>query len=411
MVDQRVDVCVIGAGVGGIACAQGLVRQGASVVLLERLHPMPDCLKAEKIGGEAVQALLRLGFDAAVTTALTPLHNVAVFFAERHLGTLPIDPPEAGLHYHTLVNHLREHLDPRIDFRPGTKAVRFDQTSDWVEVVTDTGQRIGARLVIMATGDARHLLEPLGATYESQLPHHVLAVALTLEGTLGDPGQPVDSQTYHRPRPDGPIAYATFFRLGNAIRANIFCQGEIAEDWQRDLKQRPLEVLTAQNRRLAAAARAWRAVSPVLTRKVQVARLNPPAVPRIVVLGDAAHTIDPAGAGGLTFLLTEVELLLSFYLPRWLGEEPGRVPQIPAFYADPHRAAAMERFFGGGRYIFALNHDASLRGTWRRAYFALRQTTGARLSSRSARPGPPNSPPWHLPAPYLYEHYPVPDRT
>ena len=80
---------------------------------------------------------------------------------------------------------------------------------------------------MLATGDARHLLEPLGATYESQLPHQVLAVALTMEGDLGEPGRPVNSQTYHHPRADGPIAYATFFRLGNAVRANIFCQGQM----------------------------------------------------------------------------------------------------------------------------------------------------------------------------------------
>ena len=77
MAEQRVDVCVVGAGVAGIACAQGLVRQGASVVLLDRLHPMPDNLKAEKLSGEAVPPLLRLGFGAAVDRALTPLHNVA----------------------------------------------------------------------------------------------------------------------------------------------------------------------------------------------------------------------------------------------------------------------------------------------------------------------------------------------
>ena len=168
-------------------------------------------------------------------------------------------------------------------------------------------------------------------------------------------------------------------------------------------------MLTEQNHRLAEAARSWRVVSPVMTRKVQVARLHPPALARIVVLGDAAHTIDPAGAGGLTFLLTEVELLLNFYLPRWLREDSGSAPEMQTFYADPRRAGAMQRFFGGGRYIFALNHDASLRGTWRRAYFALRQTA-AGLGNGAARPRPATDPPWQLPAPYLYEAYAAADR-
>jgi len=64
MAKLRIDVCVVGAGAAGIACAQGLARRGASVVLLDRLHPMPDNLKAEKIDGEVATSLLRLGFGA-----------------------------------------------------------------------------------------------------------------------------------------------------------------------------------------------------------------------------------------------------------------------------------------------------------------------------------------------------------
>src|SRR5205823_1839576 len=164
MPDQIFDVCVIGAGVAGVACAQGLTRQDASVVLVERLHPMPDCLKAEKIGGEGVLALLRLGFQPAIRAAVTPLHDVAVFFGERALGTMSLDPPEAGMLYHELINSLREHLDPQVDFRPGTKVVAFEQHPNSVEVVTDKGARIACRLVVLATGDARHLPESIGAT-------------------------------------------------------------------------------------------------------------------------------------------------------------------------------------------------------------------------------------------------------
>src|SRR5690349_12675828 len=110
-----VDVCVIGAGTAGIACAQELARQGASVILLDRLHPMPDCLKAEKLDAEAVLSLLRLGFQEVVSSKLTPLRNVEVFFGGRRLGTVPLQPPEAGTLYHNLINSLRGHLDSRVE--------------------------------------------------------------------------------------------------------------------------------------------------------------------------------------------------------------------------------------------------------------------------------------------------------
>jgi 2-polyprenyl-6-methoxyphenol hydroxylase-like FAD-dependent oxidoreductase len=403
MAGQAVDVCVVGAGVAGIACAQGLARQGASVVLLERLDPMPNSLKAEKLDGEAVVALIRFGFQPAVDAALTPLHNVSVFFGERSLGTLRLDVPEAGGLYHVLINNLRAHLDPRIDFRRGTKAVAVKQHSEGVEIATDKGTSVTCRLLVMATGDARHLIESLGAKYETQMPHQVFVAAFTMDGALGDPPATDDSQTYHSPVPGGPIAYATFFRLGDSHRANVFCPGPIAEEWQRDLKERPLDAMSAQNRSLAAASRSWRIASPVMIRKLRVARLRMPAVPRVVALGDAAHTIDPSGGGGLTFSLLETEILLNLHIERWLQTDDFGPAAIRAFYDDPRRTSAVRRYFGRGRYIFSLNHDTSVRGNLRRLRFIMQTTLASRLGSGLARHAQARGKPWQLPAPYLYE--------
>ncbi|HEX9987361.1 MAG TPA: FAD-dependent oxidoreductase [Chloroflexia bacterium] len=403
MAVQVVDVCVVGAGVAGIACAQGLARQGASVVLLERLDPMPNSLKAEKLDGEAVIALLRLGFQPAVDAALTPLRNVSVFFGERSLGTLRLDMPEAGGMYHVLINNLRAHLDPRIDFRRGAKVVAVKQCSEGIEVVTSTGTSVTCRLLVMATGDARHLIESLGATYETVMPHQVFVAAFMMDGALGGPPAPVDSQTYHSPVPGSPIAYATFFRLGDSHRANVFCPGPIAQEWQRDLKERPLDVMAAQNRLLAAASRSWRIASPVMIRKLQVSRLRMPAVPRVVALGDAAHTIDPSGGGGLTFSLLETEILLNFHIKPWLQTDDFGPGAIRAFYDDPGRTSAVRKYFGRGRYIFSLNHDTSVRGNLRRLRYIMQTNLASRMGNRPVHKVQTRGKPWQLPAPYLYE--------
>ncbi|HYO48499.1 MAG TPA: NAD(P)/FAD-dependent oxidoreductase [Chloroflexia bacterium] len=403
MAGQGVDVCVVGAGVAGIACAQGLARQGASVVLLDRLDPMPISLKAEKLDGEAVIALIRFGFQPAVDATLTPLHNVSVYFGEHSLGKLRLNMPEAGGLYHVLINSLRAHLDPRIDFRRGAKVVGIKQHSEGVEVVTGEGTSVTCRLLVMATGDARHLLKSLGATYQTLMPHQVFVAAFTMDGALGDPPAPDDSRTYHNPVPGGPIAYATFFRLGDSHRANIFCPGPIAEEWQRDLKERPLDAMSAQNRSLAAASRSWRIASPVMIRKLQVTRLRMPAVPRVVALGDAAHTIDPSGGGGLTFSLLETEILLNSHIKRWLQTDDFGPAAIRAFYDDPRRTSAMRKYFGRGRYIFSLNHDKSVRGDLRRLRFIMQTKLASRMGSGLARDTQTRGRPWQLPAPYLYE--------
>lgn len=404
MAERRVDVCVVGAGVAGIACAQGLVRQGASVVLLDRLDPMPSSLKAEKIDGAAVLALLRLGFEPAVEAALTPLHNVSIFFGERSLGTLRLHVPEGGGLYHVFINNLRANLDPRVDFRRNVKVVALEQHSAGVTVRTDKGAGVECRLVVVATGDARHLLESLGATYETRVPHQVFVAAFMMDGSLGDPLAPADSHTYHHPVAGGPIAYATFFRLGDSHRANIFCPGPISEEWQRDLKQRPLAAMADQNCLLATASKSWQVASPVVIRKLQVANLQPPsALPRVVALGDAAHTIDPSGGGGLTFSLMETEILLNFYTRRWLQDDDCGSAAIEQFYGDPRRVEAVRKFFGRGQYIFSLNHDKSSRGKARRLLFFLQTNLASRLGGRPAGSRQTRAVPWQLPAPYLYE--------
>lgn len=402
MIEQKVDVCVVGAGVAGLACAQGLARKGASVALLDRLDPMPSMLKAEKIEGEAVLALLRLGFQSAVEASLTPLHNVAIFFGERSLGTLHLRVPDGGVLYNVFINSLRANLDPRVRFERGAKVVGLEQYADAVGVLTDKGTRILCKLVVMATGDARQLLEPMGATYETQAPHQVFIAAFTMEGLLGNPAAPDDSQTYHHPVKGGPIAYATFFRLGDSHRANIFCPGPISEEWQRDLKRRPLEAMSEHNHLLAEASKSWQASSPVMIRKLQVAEMRAPAVPRVVALGDAAHTIDPSGGGGLTFALLETEVLLNFYAQRWLQKDELGSVEMESFYNDPRRTAAVQQFFGRGRYILSLNHDRSLRGKWRRQLFFMRTSLDARRG-KPANTTQVGSTPWHMDAPYLYE--------
>lgn len=274
-------------------------------------------------------------------------------------------------------------------------------------MIADDGTRRGpagrCRLVVLATGDARQLLEGMGAIYEPQAPHQTFVSAFSLQGNLEDQGTSVDTLTLHRPIPGGPVAYATFFRLGDGLRANVFCPGPVSESWQHNLKQRPLEVLAERNHTLAKAAGSWKVTSPVMIRKMQVAQMRPFASPRIVALGDAAHTIDPSGGGGMSFALLEMELLLNVYAPRWLNENDCGPAAIEGFYADQRRERAVRFYFARGQYIFSLNHDLSIRGTLRRMRFALDNSAASRRSARSATLPAATDPTWPLSPALLYE--------
>lgn len=86
--DLKVDLCVIGAGSGGLSVAAGAVQMGASVVLVEKHRMGGDCLN---YGCVPSKALLAAGHEAAVHRQSDPFgvsgHEPTVDFAavNRHV--------------------------------------------------------------------------------------------------------------------------------------------------------------------------------------------------------------------------------------------------------------------------------------------------------------------------------------
>ena len=130
MEDIRADVCVIGAGSGGLNVASGAAQLGAKTVLIERGAMGGDCLN---VGCVPSKALLHV----AHTTSLI-----------RRAGPLGISVSEPEVDYAGAMAHVRRAIE-RIE--PHDSQERFEGLG--VRVIRDTGRFTNARTV--QAGDSR----------------------------------------------------------------------------------------------------------------------------------------------------------------------------------------------------------------------------------------------------------------
>ena len=130
MEDIRADVCVIGAGSGGLNVASGAAQLGAKAVLIERGAMGGDCLN---VGCVPSKALLHVAHTASLI---------------RRAGPLGISVSEPEVDYAGAMAHVRRAIK-RIE--PHDSQERFEGLG--VRVIRDTGRFIDARTV--QAGDSR----------------------------------------------------------------------------------------------------------------------------------------------------------------------------------------------------------------------------------------------------------------
>ncbi len=120
----NVDLCVIGAGSGGLSVAAGAVQMGASVVLLEGGKMGGDCLN---YGCVPSKALLAVGKHAHAMTTGAPF------------GITPVKPQ---VDYAAAKNHVKAVID---GIAPHDSVERFEGLG--VQVITEYGRFISPREV------------------------------------------------------------------------------------------------------------------------------------------------------------------------------------------------------------------------------------------------------------------------
>lgn len=368
------DVAIIGAGLGGLSVANALAARGARVALIDRFVDHPVCLKAEKLEGPAAACLSRLGFQRALRENSVPLYKTLTYFGGVSSGVYQPNPPEAGILYHDLINAMRKTVHASVTRIFGTRVHHLEATGGGVTAILDGDRTVAAGFAVLAVGDGRALLKRLGGgNQESEGAAASHCFAFTMAGLMP---KHIDAYTYHRPWHGSPVHLATFFKIPGGIRANVLAAGDLSPDLQHDLRRRPLEWMRDGSLILRKATGQWRVTTPVLARQTTVGRISPPKLPGVIVLGDAAHVLDPTQGQGATLVLAEAELLGTNYAPRWIEEGSVDEAKAAEFYGDERRAQMERHFLDRCHWGYSVCHNDSPKWAARRVHFVLSSILG-----------------------------------
>jgi pyruvate/2-oxoglutarate dehydrogenase complex dihydrolipoamide dehydrogenase (E3) component len=137
----KTDICVIGAGSGGLSVAAGAVQMGAKVVLIEKHKMGGDCLNT---GCVPSKALLAAGKRAHAMRSGAPY------------GITPIEPEidfaAANAHVHNVIKGIEPHDSVERFESLGVKVIQAAAKFTSPNEVEAGGKRIQAKKFVIATG-------------------------------------------------------------------------------------------------------------------------------------------------------------------------------------------------------------------------------------------------------------------
>ncbi len=336
-------VLVAGAGIGGLALAQGLTRAGIAVEVIERdadvsatrgykLHLGPPAVAAlrELLTPTGVERLLA---SSVATTgfalALRDHRGRHLLTAREPASSLSLDVDRATLR-HVLAADLGDAV------RWGTTATGFARTADGVEVRMADGGAVGGDLLVIADGAGSRLAEQLagaptarptglvgiaGLTQWTRLPSAsralldgapVLALGPDGTGLFATAHDPVSDAALDSPlampATRDPIAIWGLIALADRMPGGV-------------LRASPEQLVSAATARLRRSGWAERLIDVVArTRVADVAaypllasdpdRLAPWRTGPMTALGDAVHAMPPTGGqGAATAILDAADLV------------------------------------------------------------------------------------------------------
>jgi pyruvate/2-oxoglutarate dehydrogenase complex dihydrolipoamide dehydrogenase (E3) component len=140
------DLCIIGAGSGGLSVAAGAVQMGASVVLIEKHRMGGDCLNTGCVPSKALLAAAHAA-EAVRTSGRFGVngHEPAVEFRRVHA------------HVHGVIAAIAPHDSVERFEGLGVTVIRAAARFTGPEAVEAGGQRIRARRFVVATGSSAAL--------------------------------------------------------------------------------------------------------------------------------------------------------------------------------------------------------------------------------------------------------------
>ncbi|AWL11490.1 2-octaprenyl-3-methyl-6-methoxy-1,4-benzoquinol hydroxylase [Saliniradius amylolyticus] len=373
---QQFDCVVVGAGMVGAATALGLARQGRSVALVEPAMPetfrasqLPD-LRVSAISAASQRLLEELGaWQAIADMRLQPYRRLAVW-----------EEPQARTEFNAVDinrNHLGHIIENRV-VQLGLHQALSDYTNvTWFDagfaelsmgpgqaaVSLNNGELLTAKLVIGADGAQSRVRQAAGiGTTGWQYRQHALAITVKTQ----DLAQDITWQQFF---PSGPRAFLPLF---DGYASLVWY--DAPETVQRleqlshaQLKQAIMETFPDELVDFEVTDKA----SFPLTRMHAQHYFSG----RTVILGDAAHTINPLAGQGVNLGFKDVGTLLSVVDSIELSEADALEKSLRQF-AHKRRPDNLLMMTAMDSFYKTFSNDLALMKALRNAALTLAERSG-----------------------------------
>jgi flavin-dependent dehydrogenase len=161
---KKFDVCIIGAGLGGLQCARLLARKGAGVLLVDRKRSLSDSIHTT---GIFVRRTLE-DFDLPDDCLGAPVRHVVLYSPRRRALKLesPLDEFRVGRMGELYERFLHEAIEAGAEWWPLTRYAGVEANGDSSSIVQlETGgltRSVEARYIIGADGAQSRVARDLG---------------------------------------------------------------------------------------------------------------------------------------------------------------------------------------------------------------------------------------------------------
>jgi 2-polyprenyl-6-methoxyphenol hydroxylase-like FAD-dependent oxidoreductase len=349
------DVVIVGAGVAGCAAALTLSRQGHSVCLLDLQRQPRHAFRAEKISGEQLPLLDKLGLLHILQPASVESRAFLNIRGRRIVDV--VEAKDRGVMYRDMVGLLRDALPTSVTFRQArVSAIQPDTAHP--HVMLDSGERIRARLVVLATGHATGIRERLGIEKRIVHPIPTITVGFSVKPPPG--GFSFASLAAYGERSGDGVDYTAIFPMAETMRVNVFVFGALSDPRITAFKTDPMAAMWALQPGLKRWTTGCAVTSAAEFFALEISTSDKVIKPGVVLIGDAFRTACSAVGNGITCLLTDVARL-AVHVPAWLNTPGMGEDKIAQFYDDPikqamdkdaHRLALQRRVAVLGRRRF-----------------------------------------------------------
>jgi 2-polyprenyl-6-methoxyphenol hydroxylase-like FAD-dependent oxidoreductase len=353
---RQADIAIVGGGVAGATAAAMLGRTGFSVVLIDP-HPVyPPDFRSEKLAEDQVLVLRKTGLADAVLRAATAMDELWISRFGRLVEKRRNH--QYGILYDGLVNAIRAEVPPGAEFI-AAKVSAVSTGSDRQTIVLSNGEKVCARLVVLATGLNNGLRRMLGIARVDLSPCHSISIGFDVD-PAGRPGFDFPALTYYPERAAERISYLTFFPIGSRMRANLFVYRDMRDPWLPQLRAAPQDTLFAAMPGLRKLLGDFAVTGDLKIRPIDLCVTKGFRQPGVVLVGDAFATSCPAAGTGVGKAFTDVERLCNIHVPRWLATPGMGEEKIGAFYDDPVKRACDSHSAAMAYYVRSLSVDPGL---------------------------------------------------